>query len=296
MKGGFLTIQLGYLLRSYPLRRTWRHKLFTLVEILRLFLSYSVLMFTSRFGPRPSGPRETNCAVVILSHNRPQNLSLIVRAALRNRFVSKLIVSNSNPEVQIRDWVNVTDGRLTLIDEKRPTQPGHRIVLARDTGADYCLAIDDDIFLTPSQWAECFRRLLEDPEVPHGITGNLYKPGIRSSNGSPFHHITGVEATVDVLIGAYAFTREHALRVFDLAKAIGVDNLSLVRNYDDILLSFAGNARPRIHAIKPALLCASASLPGIALWKSDEQFWSERERVFGQVQAARSALDGAWDY
>ena len=81
--------------------------------------------------------RGKTCVAVLLTHNRPQNMWLLVKGALRNRFVTRVIVSNSNPQVKIRDWVASTDPRLTLVDETTPTQPGHRFVLARQTGAEY---------------------------------------------------------------------------------------------------------------------------------------------------------------
>jgi hypothetical protein len=294
IKRHFLRTQFVYLFRTYPQRRSWRHKLWILVEALMLLIRYWRLQIDLLFAPKSITTLEKNCVVILLSHNRPQNLSLIVRGTLRTGFVGKVVVSNSNPKVHIADWIDERDPRLLLIDEDRSTQPGHRLVLARQHGTKHILAIDDDIFLSPTQWKRLFGYLVSDETVPHGITGNIYRPGTRSSNGSPFHHITGVERDVDVLIGAYAFTCEHLERVFALAAAIGIGDVSLVRNYDDILLSFGGGGRPRIHAIKPALLCASASLSGVALWKSDEQFWDERERVFQQVRGARLALDSPW--
>ncbi|MGC2351823.1 MAG: glycosyltransferase family A protein, partial [Candidatus Udaeobacter sp.] len=223
-----------------------------------------------------------------------QNMWLLVEGALRNRFVTRVIVSNSNPEIKIRDWITSTDPRLTLIDETTPTQPGHRLVLARQIGAEYVLAIDDDIFLTPGQWKNFFGLLLADEQCPHGIIGHMYLPGTTSSNGSPFHHVAGREADVDVLIGAYAFTSEHLERVFEVAAKIGISDLSQVRNYDDVLLSFGGTKRPHIHPLKPALFCASEGLPGVALWKSDEGFWDERVRVFENARGARLAMKTSW--
>ena len=208
--------------------------------------------------------------------------------------MTKVVVSNSNRDVRIAEWVDIRDPRLVLIDETKPTQPGYRLVLSRDTGSQYVLAVDDDIFLTPRQWSRLFQTLVNDEDRPHGLIGSQYRPGTKSSNGSPFHHITDVEAEVDVLIGAYAFTSEHLKRVFELAAKIGVSDLSQVRNYDDILLSFGGTKRPRIHPLKPALLCASASLPGVAMWTSNPGFWDERIRVFENARQARLAMDSPW--
>ncbi len=257
-------------------------------------MRYSWLVISLRFGSRSGTIGGKTCAVVLLTHNRPQNLTILARGALSNEFVTKVVVSNSNRDVRIAEWIHVQDPRLVLIDETRRTQPGHRLVFSRDTGSRYVLAVDDDIFFSPVQWRDFFSSLLPDEDCPHGITGHLYRPGTTSSNGSPFHHLTGREAVVDVLIGAYAFTSEHLNRVFKLAELVGIGDLSQVRNYDDILLSFAGTKRPGIHAINPALLCASASLPGVALWKSDNQFWDERVRVFQKVRDARLAMNSPW--
>ena len=90
-----------------------------------------------RFSTRAARLGGKTCVTVLLTHKRPQNMWLLVEGALRNRFVTRVIVSNSNPEVKIRDWVESTDPRLTLIDERTPTQPGHRLVLARQAGAEY---------------------------------------------------------------------------------------------------------------------------------------------------------------
>jgi hypothetical protein len=138
-----------------------------------------------------------------------------------------------------------------------------------------------------------FQTLVNDEDRPHGLIGSQYRPGTKSSNGSPFHHITDVEAEVDVLIGAYAFTSEHLKRVFELAAKIGVSDLSQVRNYDDILLSFGGTKRPRIHALKPALLRFRIS-SGVAMWTTNREFWDERIRVFEDARRARLAMDRLW--
>jgi len=291
---GFLAVQVTYLFRTLPYRHSLQHKIWTLVQAVQLFVGYIRLKVTLRFSTPTSPIRGKTCVAVLLTHNRPQNMWLLVEAALRNRFVTSVIVSNSNPQVKIRDWVASTDSRLTLVDETTPTQPGHRLVLARQTGAEYVLSIDDDIFLTPQQWKKFFEFLLSDEQCPHGIIGQDFHPGTMSSNGSPFHHITGRDTDVDVLIGAFAFTNLHLKRVFDLAAKIGVSDLSRVRNGEDILLSFSGVTRPHIHPLKPALFCASEGLPGVALWKTHDHFWDERIRVFEKVRDAWRAMKTLW--
>ena len=60
---------------------------------------------------------------------------------------------------------------------RRPTRPGYRFVFAAQEADDYFISVDDDIFPAPRQWTEFFQCLLANEAVPHGLTGNLYKPG-----------------------------------------------------------------------------------------------------------------------
>lgn len=294
MRTPFLMTQFKYLLQTLPLRRQWWLKAYFAVDAFRLFRGYWRLKAALRRPAPAVNLPGKSCVVVLLSHNRPQNMELLVQAALKNDWVRKAVVSNSNSQVRIGDWISSRDPRLALVDEAVRTQPGHRFVLADREEGDYFLSVDDDIFLTPAQWAGFFDRLVKEDSVPHGITGNWYRPGTTSSNGSPFHHVSGAEERVDVLIGAYAFTREHLLRMFALAKTLGIASLSDVRNGEDVLMSFAGTGRPRIHDLGRVMLCATSSLPGVAIWQTLGDFWNERVRLFERAREARLAMDAPW--
>jgi len=290
MKTTFLGSQFHYLFQSFPQRKTFKRQLYFFYEIVRLLGKYTVLRLALlRPGP-PIRTEGRTCVVVLLSHNRPQNLEILVRGALQNGWVKKIIVSNSNPKFRMADWVKIKDARLQLIDETQKTLPGHRFVIAAGEPGDYFLSVDDDIFLTPAQWAKFFECLLRDEEAPHGISGQLYRPGVLFSNGTVFHHRENTKSTVDVLIGAYAFTRAQLERVFQLADALELGSLSQVGNGEDILLSFAGTRSARIHDLGRPLLCASTSLKGVALWKTWENFWDERVKLFENVREARKAM------
>jgi hypothetical protein len=294
MKLRFLTAQVRHFLSTFRLRQTWRHRAAVLIEAPTLLWNVARFERAVRRA-RPTLRHNATCTVVLLSHNRPENIGPIVRSALRNTCIHRVIVSNSNSNVRMADWLRIDDPRLEVVDEQRPTQPGHRFVIAQREKADLFLSIDDDIFLTPHQWAEFFQRLLDDPEVPHGIMGNRFLPGTTSSNGSPFHHVTGIDCEVDVLIGAYAFTRVHLNRVFFLAEALQMLPMSDIRNGEDILLSFSGSRRPRLHDLGPLFCCYSMSLPGIALWKSHRNFWTERTQLFERVRTTRESVPDAWN-
>jgi hypothetical protein len=242
---------------------------------------------------RPAPPRAdlaAGCTVILLSHNRPQNMEFIVRSALANAFVRRVVVSNSNREVRIAEWIKQRDERLVLVDETKPTQPGHRFVLALEQKGDHFLAVDDDIFLTPRQWADFLAALMSDESVPHGITGNIYRAGTSSSNGSPFHHVSRSNGELDVLIGAYAFTREQAERTKLLAAAVGFPDLSQVRNGEDILLSLSGEGRPLVHDLGRLFCCETRALEGVALSESEQSFWKVREQLYLKAAALQADL------
>lgn len=295
MKTTFLGSQFRYLFQSFPQRKKLWHRLYFFYEIFRLLGKYTALRLALlRPGPaiQTGG---TSCVVVLLSHNRPQNLEILVRGALQNGFVKKIIVSNSNPKFRMADWVKVKDSRLQLLDETQKTLPGHRFVIAAGQPGDHFLSVDDDIFFTPTQWAKFYGCLLRDEEAPHGISGQLFRPGVLFSNGTVFHHRENTEAAVDVLIGAYAFTRVHLEMVFQLTNALQLGCLSAIGNGEDILLSFAGTRTARIHDLGHPLLCASTSLKGVALWKTWENFWDERVKLFENVRAARETIKPCLD-
>jgi hypothetical protein len=290
MKTTFVGAQFRYLLRSLPSRTKLWHRAFFFYEVLRLPANYAKLSYSLRSAGPPVQGANAKCVVILLSHNRPQNLEILVRGALQNAFVERVVVSNSNPKVRIAEWIKSKDDRLVLFDETQATLPGHRFVLAERAGGEYFLSVDDDIFLTPWQWARFFQALLQAKSVPHGITGQVYRPGTTFTNGGPFHHRENVDEEVDVLIGAYAFTRRHLRRVFEFADSLELGPLSQVGNGEDILLSFAGEGRARIHNLGRLFLCTSTSLQGVALWKSRRAFWEERSRLFERVWEVRQAM------
>ncbi|MBD2209705.1 glycosyltransferase family 2 protein [Nostoc linckia FACHB-104] len=290
----FFTTQLSDMLRSFKYRKQLWLKLYLLINLKDLFICYFQFIWElNQPKPQPQFPDKT-CVVVLLSHNRPHNMNILVRGALHQNFVSKVIVSNSNPAVKIADWVQVKDSRLVLIDETVPTQPGHRFVIADREDSNYFLSIDDDIFLMPHQWVAFFDKLVADDEVTHCLTGNVYRPGTVASNGSPFHQVTGIEQDVDVLVGSFAFTRQHLDRMFSLAHTLGIHQMTNVRNGEDILLSFAGIKSPRVHDVGHIWSCASSSLPGVALWQTHQDFWEERISIFEKAQSARRSMSDSW--
>jgi hypothetical protein len=279
MKARFVFDQLRFLFQTLGERRGLRKKCAVLYEAALLVRRCRRL---GRAMREPVGTLSTagkSCTVILLSHNRPHNLHLLVDSALRNECVSKVIVSNSNRKVRIGEWVKSTDPRVSLVDETEPTQPGYRFVIAARDGGEYFISIDDDIFLTPRQIGLLFEQLVRDHSVPHGVKGNLYEPS--------WEQLCSLDREVDVLLGVYAFTRRHVSTTTALAEALGLSPLSNLRNGEDILMSFAGPSRPRIHAVGRVTECASNSLAGIALWKTVDHFFEDRRRLFERARETR---------
>jgi hypothetical protein len=278
----FLFNQLRFLFQTLPQRRGVGSKCFIVVDaalLVRRCMRLSRAMRKPATGLKIDGQV---CTVILLSHNRPQNMAVLVDAALRNDFVGRVTVSNSNRHVTIGDWIKSRDPRLRLIDETEPTQPGHRFVLAAREAGEYFISIDDDIFLTPRQIGTLFERLVLDDAVPHGVKGNQYVP--------QWANVCGSDEEVDVLLGVYAFTRRQVVGTIALADALGLAPLSGVRNGEDVLMSCAGSRRPRVHAVGRITECASNSLPGIALWKSVDNFFDQRVKLFERAREARAAM------
>jgi len=287
----FLAAQFAYLRRALELRGGWCDRLRVAYRGVRLLTTYALFESAFRLTGNQSRSDGRTCVLVLLSHNRPQNLSLLVASALRTRFINSIVVSNSNPAVKITDWVSTSDSHVVLIDQGEPTSPGHRFVLASRQGGRYFMSVDDDIILRPRQFAALFDHLVGEERVPHGLVGGLYRAGT-SATGRPFEHVRRMETEVDILIGAYAFTREHLQRLFDLVHLLRLGDLTNIHG-EDILLSFCGISRPRIHNVGIVLRCCSDKLPGIALWKTRPNFFDERVRLFRRARNARLSM-GPW--
>src|SRR5438034_5776357 len=131
------------------------------VPILAAFLRLRLLSRRGRF--LSSHPiNGTQLKLILLSYARPANVDLLVRLCCIDS-VDRIVVSNNNPRYRVRDIVRVRDPRLVLIDQEDHVKPGIRFVLARDEPSDLYIAIDDDVFLTPSQLRLLVEKLAAEP-------------------------------------------------------------------------------------------------------------------------------------
>ena len=225
--------------------------------------------------------------VILMNHKRPENVALIARYVLRSGFVSRLVISNNSQAYPIARYVPFHDERLVLLDQERPSGVGIRFELARRYPARYYLAIDDDIFLHPAQLQWIYERLCASDEQPHGIFGAAWSPAESPSKEWPFVHRRGADVPVDILNGLFAFTAGQLQEYFRLCGVLGIDDPSSLMNGEDIILSFSGSRRPRIHNIGPIWECASASTPGVALHVSRPRFYEERWSLLSRLREAK---------
>jgi hypothetical protein len=204
-------------------------------------------------------PGSEPITVVLLSYRRPWNTPLQVHLCLAAPGVERVIVSHNDPSRPPPPLPD--DPRVKLRVQPRESGPITRYQVLRDEPGPWFLALDDDLFLSPAQMARLMRELVRRPEVPHGMCGQLYRAGTFQDN------VTRAEGEVDLLNRVYAFTAEHRDRYFELLKSLGIrEEAELRRLDDDLVLAFAGRARPRLHDLGPTLDCPSEARRG-ALWR-----------------------------
>jgi hypothetical protein len=108
-----------------------------------------------------------------MTHIEPQ-----IRNILKCNFVDKLVISNHNPDICINEKVKVNDNRVVFLNQSVKRGCGYRWLIANELDPEYLIVVDDDLLLFPSQLARLFKHLVNEPEIPHGMSGYL-----RSENG-----------------------------------------------------------------------------------------------------------------
>ncbi|MGH9941657.1 MAG: hypothetical protein ACRD9R_04765 [Pyrinomonadaceae bacterium] len=235
-----------------------------------LYRKWVLSGYVGRNVPAHDAPQ----AICIIQSYRPErmrNVAPLVRCLLKCDFIEKIIVSNNNPRLHIHDWVRLRDGRVTLVNQPVRRGCGYRWIIAGAEGADYFIAIDDDCLLYPAQFAALFRRLVERPEVPHGLAG------LRRSR-----YVQRYEGEVDVLYNVFAVTRAHVAAYLTYVEEIVANEYAPHEAIefwgDDVIMSQTGAARARVHDVGRLSWCRTAFAPGVALHK-EAQFELRRNEV-----------------
>jgi hypothetical protein len=150
------------------------------------------------------------------------------------------------------------------------------------------MSIDDDLFLTPGQVRTLFLSLIANPSVPHGAGGEDF--AVADGKVVSRRHVRGKDRETDVILWAYAFTREHLRKYFNLLDRLRMDNGDLKAS-EDVVISFCGNGRARCEDLGRLLCCASARDRKIATWAQDG-FAEHRCHLYLQCRNADAAGSG----
>jgi hypothetical protein len=203
-------------------------------------------------------------ATVILQTFSPERLKNVKRQVdllIKCSYIDRIIISNNNPIFRIEEYLDFGDDRVVFINQPEKRGCGYRWKLLINYELKFILSFDDDILLFPSQMGTIVSRLVENPEVPHGISGSI------DSN-----FVKGADNEVDYLYQLYAITYQHLKRYILLENEVLIRNPSLRHAveffHDYLLISNTGAGKPKIHNVGIYVQDPTTSEPGIALYKS----------------------------
>lgn len=261
-----------------PHQFRFRHAVRTLWQLANGYDAWEQATRTPATWARPE-----RLTIILQSYKRVANMEAVTRAFVACDCVGRIVISNNNPVYRLRDWIDIDDPRIEIIEQPVPRAATERYVIARHEPGEWFLSVDDDVFLYPDAVGRLFTSLLENPAVPHGLCGGWYRP----PEGLGEEMVVHAEATVDVLYRVYAFTRENVLEYFRILESLGYCDDDAVRRMslrpkerapagslivadDDVLLSFSGAGRPKVHDIRDYLNCPSEGLRDVAQWRHDD--------------------------
>lgn len=214
-----------------------------------------------------------NFTAILLSYKRPKNIQKICETILSINEVDKLILSNNNPKIDLKSYVNIQDSRFEFINQKEDSGCIKRYEIAYLEDSNYFFCIDDDLFFDKRQIELLMAKLVFDPARPHGFWGQHFT---KSNEDITFRSEINRDTLVDILNRAYFFTKAHVIELFNLIK-LSKTNIADIGPCDDIFLSFSGSIRPAIHYIEKFEDCPSSNEIGIALWR--EHDFQDRRRL-----------------
>lgn len=241
--------------------------------------------YTKDLSARPLPPTnpEGQFTAVILSYKRPQNIQWICRSLLATPAISRVILKNNYPGHCMKTWLPFRHERLEVIEQEQETNLLCRYTIAKDSGADQFVFIDDDIFLTPEQIEHLCTEYLADPTAPHGMFGQRLLP-----SGDFEYNVINYEGHVDVLNRLYVLGRHHVESVLECARALEQSGYAMnAFKHDDMLLGLCSTKRPISHNIGLYLDCPTESA-SMAVWRQSG-FFEQRAALAKRIQA-RSAI------
>jgi cellulose synthase/poly-beta-1,6-N-acetylglucosamine synthase-like glycosyltransferase len=205
--------------------------------------------------------------LVLITYYNPARIIHInhqVRNILKCGFVDKIIISNHNPDLKLDEMMNINSERVITINQLTRRGCGYRWYIAETYAPEYLIVIDDDMRLFPGQLAKLFRCLINEPEIPHGISGMF----ILENESFVFTEKKNID--VDFLCEVYAVTGKHLKRYMELIRLIANGNTITTHiEYaaDFMIISKTGIRKPKIHKVGRISRSSTYNDVGIAIHK-----------------------------
>lgn len=198
---------------------------------------------------------------VRMEHIEPQ-----IRNILKCSFIDKLVISNHNPEVDVEEKVKVKDKRLVFLSQDVRRGCGYRWLIANNLNPEYLIVVDDDVLFFPAQLARLFKHLINEPDIPHGISGF-----VRLANDELEYH-EKENMTVNFLCEAYAVTRNHLKRYMEFKQLVAENktvNEMIDSAADFMVISQTGSGNPKIHNVGRLFKSLTFRQTGVAVHKEE---------------------------
>lgn len=224
---------------------------------------------------------------VLVTYFHPIRMKYIdaqIRNILKCTFVEKIVISNHNSDVKIEEKAKIRDKRVIYINQQTKRACGYRWRIAKELQAEYLVALDDDILMFPFQLKTLVEHLIQEPEIPHGLTGMIHL----QDNQFQFREREDID--VHYLCEVYAVTQQHIKQYFEIEAALAKQDKTLPETVeklgDFIVISQAGIHNPKIHKAQRLFRSETFKTVGIANHK-EQQFGNSMLEVSQAVQKLR---------
>jgi hypothetical protein len=206
---------------------------------------------------------------IILSYKRPFNVDGIVRSLLKCEFIEQIIVSNNNPELDLKPFIRVQSERLTLLQQNERRGCAYRFQIAQEVDSEHFICVDDDLFFHPETFHRLHMRHCSFPDAPTGILGfDVDWSAQKKSQGTQLIRKRNINASVDVLNRIYLFNHEQLSRFWSNRDALvnaDVSFLDQIDLVDDIILSSTGNCKARVWQVGDYIPCPTGMATAISM-------------------------------
>jgi len=252
-------------------------------------LRYAMWALNGRFGRKITveSPQMVTVLITYFHPARMKHINAQIGNILKCSFVDKVVVSNHNADIKIEEKVSTRSERVVFINQSVSRACGYRWRLAKDLGADYLVAVDDDVLLFPNQLKTLFEHLINEPDIPHGFSGML------QLDNNAFQYREQENIDVHYLCEVYAVTKNHVERYSKIEDLLAEEDSTLPdtveRLGDFIVISQTGSANPRIHQTQRLFRSDTFKTIGIANHK-DEKFIDSITEVSQAVERIRPHL------